>query len=62
MRDLNLVRQRSIQFFSPLPLAALEGEGQAGGKTTARTRHESPLPNPPPQAGEGAEKPFVHAN
>jgi tRNA uridine 5-carboxymethylaminomethyl modification enzyme len=46
-------RRQSIQFSSPLPLA---GEGQGGGNSTAQTRYESPLPNPPPQAGEGAEK------
>jgi hypothetical protein len=54
-----LVGQQSIQFSSLLPLA---GEGQGGGNSTAQTRCESPLPNPPPQAGEGVEKPFVLTN
>ena len=52
-----LVGQQSNQFSSPLPLA---GEGQGGGTSTAQTRYDSPLPNPPPQAGEGAKKPIDH--
>jgi sulfate permease, SulP family len=43
-----------VEFSSPLPLA---GEGQGGGNSTAQTRYESPLPNPPPQAGEGVQAP-----
>jgi hypothetical protein len=49
----------AIPFSSPLPLA---GEGQGGGNFTAQTCYESPLPNPPPQAGEGEKKLFDHAN
>jgi hypothetical protein len=36
--------------------------GQGGGNSAAQTRYESPLPNPPPQAGEGVERPFIRAN
>ncbi len=44
-----LARGQPIALWSPPPLA-----GQGGGNTTAQACCESPLPNPPPQAGEGA--------
>jgi hypothetical protein len=34
-------------------LPRLRGMGRVGAFSKARTRGESPLPNPPPQAGEG---------
>jgi hypothetical protein len=34
-------------------LPRLRGRVREGGHSTARTRGKSPLPNPPPQAGEG---------
>ena len=47
-------------------LAQSEFRGDAlkymGGTSTAQTRCESPLPNPPPQAGEGAKKLSDHPN
>jgi len=36
------------------PLPRLRGRAREGANSTAQTRGKSPLPNPPPQAGEGA--------
>jgi itaconate CoA-transferase len=38
---------------SPLPFT---GEGQGGGRQNDSGGHARPLPNPPPQAGEGADR------
>src|SRR5580700_4929422 len=47
------MRQQSIQFSSPLPLA---GEGQGGGNSTAQTSLREPPPQPSPASGGGSRK------
>src|SRR5215467_10283533 len=49
---LELGRFDSGRSASPSPAC---GEGQGGAYSTVPTRGKSPLPNPPPQAGEGKE-------
>jgi len=44
------------------PLPRLRGRAREGANSTAQTRGKSPLPNPPPQAGEGviSQAPSLH--
>src|SRR5499427_10586567 len=44
------------------PLPRLRGRAREGANSTAQTRGKSPLPNPPPQAGEGviSQPPSLH--
>ena len=48
-----LLRFLSMRSSYDFPLPRVRGRVREGARSAARTRGEGPLPNPPPQAGEG---------